>query len=223
MNYLAHAVSACDDGFDPYFVAGLAMPDWLCLTRPRLRCRSKHALPHVDAADPRLAALARGVARHHADDDWFHQTPAFGELSVELSRRIRRVTGDVDGMRPHFLGHVLVELLLDAAIIADEPRSVVDYYAGLAEIDSTRIATHIGAMIGADATQLAPIIDKFCELRFLEDYVDDQRLTFRLNQVMRRVRLSELPEGFAEMLPAARRLVARHRNDLLAAPLALVA
>lgn len=225
MNYLAHAWSPRDvDALgDPYFVAGLATPDWLGLTRPRLRCRSKHARPYLDAADPTTASVSRGVSRHHADDDWFHQTPAFGDLSVELSRRVRAATGDRDGMRPHFLGHILVELLLDAAIIADRPESVLRYYDVLAEVDSARVAAAIGEMTDADASQVAPIIDKFRELRFLEDYVDDRRLLFRLNQVMRRVGLPELPTAFVDMLPDARELVAQHEHGLLAAPLAPLA
>ena len=76
MNYLAHSLACLDD---PYEVAGAAVPDWLGLTRPRLRCRSRHALPFVDLEEPKVAALARGIVRHHADDDWFHQTLAFNE------------------------------------------------------------------------------------------------------------------------------------------------
>jgi hypothetical protein len=164
MNYLAHSLDCLAD---PYQVAGAAVPDWLCLSRPRLRCRSRHARPYSEASDADSAAVARGVLRHHADDDWFHQTPAFGDLSLELARRIRRVTGDADGMRPGFLGHILLELLLDAAIIADQPETLDRYYAALDEVDSSRVASAIGQMIDADAAQLASIIDRFRELRFL--------------------------------------------------------
>jgi hypothetical protein len=65
---------------------------------------------------------------------------------------------------------------------------------------------------------LAAIIDRFRLVQFLYDYVADERLAFRLNQVMRRVRLAELPGRFVEILPAARRLVATHRDALLTPP-----
>jgi hypothetical protein len=219
MNYLAHALECLDA---PYEVAGAAVPDWLGLTRPRLRCRSRHAQPWVEHADPDVAAIARGVVRHHADDDWFHQTPAFGELSIALAREVRRVTGDDDAMRPSFLGHILVELLLDAAILAGEPATLDRYYQALGGVDPTTIAAAIGAMTGADAAPLAGIVARFVELQFLYDYADDARLHYRLNQVMRRVGLPELPPRFVEMLPDARTLVAARRADLLA-PLALPA
>jgi hypothetical protein len=219
MNYLAHSLECLDD---PYQVAGAAVPDWLCLTRPRLRCRSRHARPWVEHDDPTTASIARGVVRHHADDDWFHQTAAFGDVSLELARRIRRVTGDDDGMRPSFLGHILLELLLDSTIHASEPAVLDRYYEALAEVDAAAVAAAVGAMAEVDAAQLAAIIDKFCELRFLYDYADDDRLLFRLNQVMRRVRLPELPARFTTILPGARILVAEHRDALLT-PLATLA
>ena len=215
MNYLAHGLACLDD---PYQLAGAAVPDWLGMTRPRLRCRSRHATPFVSAGDESMAAVARGVVRHHADDDWFHQTPAFGDVSLELARRVRRATADDDGMRPSFLGHILLELLLDATLLADDPACLDRYYAGLAEIDPRFVADVVGAMSGIDASPLAPLIERFCEVRFLYDYADDERLTFRLNQVMRRVGLNELPTRFSEMLPGARELVRIHRDGLLTPP-----
>ena len=219
MNYLAHSLACLHD---PYEVAGAAVPDWLCMTRPRLRCRSRHARPSVDHADPVTASIARGVVRHHADDDWFHQTAAFGDLSMELARQVRRVTSDADGMRPSFLGHILVELLLDATIHAEQPETLDRYYEALAAADATTVAATVGEMAGVDAAPLAPIIERFIELRFLYDYADDALLLFRLNQVMRRVGLPELPERFTTMLPEARQLVAANRDELLT-PLASLA
>jgi hypothetical protein len=215
MNYLAHALDCLDD---PYEVAGRAVPDWLCLTRPRLRCRSRHARPHVGSPCPVTRAVARGVVRHHADDDWFHHTPAFGELSLELARRVRQVTGEADGMRPGFLGHILLEMLLDAAIIADDPRQAERYYAALAAVEPRQVARTVSLVIAGDAVQLEHIITRFVELEFLYDYAHDALLLYRLNQVMRRVRLPELSPDFADILPGARVLVSDARTALLSGP-----
>ena len=212
MNYLAHAIDCLDD---PYQVAGAATPDWLCMTRPRLRCRSRQAAPFVDADEARLASYARGVMRHHADDDWFHETGAFGDLSMELARQVRWATGDRDGMRPGFLGHILVELLLDAALIAEDRRGVDRGEGRVVSVDAEFIAAAIGQMNGCDASGVAGLITRFVELRFLYDYMEDETLLFRLNQVMRRVKLPELPARMLEILPGARKLVAEQRAALL--------
>jgi hypothetical protein len=52
----------------------------------------------------------------------------------------------------------------------------------------------------------------------LSDYLDDAKLTFRLNQVMRRVKLSELPPSFVAILLGVRRDVTARRDELLAEP-----
>jgi hypothetical protein len=187
-----------------------------------VRCRSRHAQSWVEHADPTRSAIARGVVQHHADDDWFHQTAAFGDLSMTFAREIRRVTRDSDGMRPSFLGHILVELLLDAALHAEQPMLLDRYYHSLERVCSRTISDVVGTMIGANASSLAPIIDRFVELRFLYDYADDERLHFRLNQIMRRVNLAELPASFRAVLPDARVLVAAARENLLT-PLATLA
>ena len=215
MNYLAHALDCLDD---PYQVAGRAVPDWLCLSRPRLRCRSRHAQPHLGSPCPVTRAVAHGVMRHHADDDWFHHTPAFGDVSLELARRVRQATGDADGMRPGFVGHVMLEMLLDATIVADEPQLVDRYYAALAAVDPRQVARTVSLIIAGDAVQLEHIVTRFVELEFLYDYAHDELLLYRLNQVMRRVRLPELAPNFVDILPHARLLVAEARAALLRNP-----
>jgi hypothetical protein len=137
------------------------------------------------------------------------------ELSAELSRQIRHATADQDGARPSFLGHILVELLLDSTLIEQDRSRVDNYYAALAMVDNSRVAATVGQMIDADASPLGPIIERFVTMRFLYDYLEDQPLAFRLNQVMRRVGLPELPPTFVSILPEARRLVAERCQELL--------
>ena len=68
-----------------------------------------------------MAAVAGGILQHLRDDARFHATRAFAETSLELTVRVRDALGGETGLRPAFLGHLLVELLLDAALIADDP------------------------------------------------------------------------------------------------------
>ncbi len=218
MNYLAHAYATLQQP-EPngYYLAGLATPDWLNVTARRVKCRSRHAEPYLDHADPQLAALARGVRQHHADDGAFHELPAFNELSLEFARQIRDALGDNTGMRPWFVGHVLVELLLDWALIADSPEMLERYYAAMAKIDAAWVAAAIEKFCGQSPGELAWFIGRFVEVRFLADYADDTRLCYRMNQVLSRVGLPELPAEFAGILPGMRKLVvARHQELLLA-------
>lgn len=212
MNYLAHARHFVHD---PYFLAGTAAPDWLSVIDRRMRLRSKTVGLHVDDADPLRAAFARGVMQHHADDDWFHQQRAFVELSLQFTLQIRDLLAPDDGFRPSFVGHILVELLLDACLDEDDPQLLPSYYAALARLDPAVVQHLINSLATKQSALIADFLPRFRAERFLADYRDDARLLYRLNQVMRRAKLPPLPDSFVQLLPAARRAVRESMDQLL--------
>ena len=215
MNYLAHGWRFVDD---PYFLAGTAVPDWLCVADRGVRVRSKHAVQWTEHADPVLAALARGICQHHADDRWFHETRAFTELSLDFSARIRRAVAADESLRPWFLGHILVELLLDAVLVEQHIGRLNAYYQSMDQIDPSLIEKIVNRIAPQPTARLAEFICTFRNARFLWDYADDGKLLVRLNQVMRRVRLPALPASFGELLPTMRFAVRERADELLAAP-----
>jgi hypothetical protein len=213
MNYFAHARHHIDDA---YFVAGTAVPDWLSVVNRRVRARSKLAAPHAEDEDLRVASIAKGIMQHHHDDDWFHQTRAFAELNLYFTKEIRERLPNDDGFRPSFLGHILVELLLDATLIEDHPTVLDQYYAIMDSLDPYFVNRTVNRMATQQTGMLAFFIPRFSAERFLYDYVEDGKLLFRLNNVMRRVRLPALPEDLTAFFPEARRLVRQRAAELLA-------
>jgi len=177
--------------------------------------RARQAESWVDSADPHVAALARGIARHHADDAWFHGNAAFADLSWSFTARLRDLLAPDEGMRPSFLGHILVEILLDAVLIEADGDRLERYYAAVAAVDPAVVEAAVNRMAPRPAVRLAAMIPLFVRERFLSDYVDDGKLWYRLNQVMRRVRLPALPERVKDYLPEARREVTARRDELL--------
>jgi hypothetical protein len=213
MNYFAHGRSFVDD---PYFLAGTAVPDWLSVVDRGMRAKSKSAKPYLNHQDNRVAALAAGIVRHHHDDRWFHRTRSFVELSFQFTEVVRGVLPGDDGFRPSFLGHVLVELLLDAELIAEAPARLDAYYVALDQIDAPFVADTVNSMATRQSERLAGFIPLFCAERFLYDYGDDGKLLRRLNHVMRRLKLPLLPDQFLDILPGARQRVRGRRGELLA-------
>jgi len=212
MNYFAHGRRFIAD---PYFLAGTALPDWLNVVDRRLRVRSKQAAPFLDDSDETVARLAAGVMQHHADDAWFHVTPAFAEMSLDFARRVREALPADDGFRPHFLGHILVEILLDAELITQDPGGLEAYYAAMHSLDGERVAAAVSTIAPRPAENLATFVGLFSRERFLFDYLDNGKLLFRLNQVMRWVGLPVLPSSFADLLADLRPHVRQRQVDLL--------
>ena len=123
-----------------------------------------------------------------------------------------------EGFRPHFLGHILVEILLDAALIADEPERIAAYYSALEAVDPMSVEAAVNRISPRPTRRLGRLIPLFSRERFLFDYADNGKLLFRLNQVMRRVGLPLLPAELSAWLGEARTLVATRKDELLAAP-----
>ena len=212
MNYLAHGYRHIGR---PYFLAGTAVPDWLSVLDRRVRARRRRAVQLVDDADPAMAAVASGIVQHHDDDDAFHRSAAFVELQLDFTIRIRDALPPDDSLRPGFLGHILVELLLDASLDRRRPGRLDAYYAALDRVDPAIVETAVGHVTARPPTQLSQWIRFFIKERFLADYTDDERLWTRLNQVMRRVRLPPIPFTLIELFPAARQAVDARLDDLL--------
>jgi hypothetical protein len=213
MNYFAHALPFLDEA--PYFVAGTAVPDWLSVVDRQSRVRRKVVAAWVADSDPTTAAIAKGMLQHLADDARFHEGRAFAESSWMLTALARDALDKERGLRPSFLGHLLVEVMLDASLIAESPDGLTKYYDLLESVDGQVIQETVNRMTARPAERLAWMVVGFCRERILWDYADDGRLMVRLNQVMRRVGLDLLPERFREILPQARRIVTSRRQDLL--------
>ena len=212
MNYFAHAWPFLED---PYVMAGTCVPDWLAVLDRRVRVRTHRAEPLTGDADRQIASVARGIVQHLRDDARFHETRAFAELSLQLTVAARDRLGADAGFRPSFLGHILVEVLLDAALIAEDPQRLETYYQRIASVDGRRVEEAVSRIATRPADRLAWMITRFCEERILWDYLEDGKLLGRLNQVMRRVTLAPLPDHFQEMFPEARQKVGERRAELL--------
>ncbi len=214
MNYFAHAVRFLDTS-DPYFIAGTGVPDWLTVADRQVRVRRRHLAPKLADADRQTAALAQGILQHLHDDARFHENRAFVEMSLAIAASSRDILVEPQGLRPAFLGHLLVEVLLDASLIAENPARLNDYYRVLDLVDPGRVQDEVNRLAQRSTDRLAWMVRAFCQERILWDYLDDAKLLRRLNQVMRRVRLPELPEDFVALLPEARHLVDRRKADLM--------
>ena len=123
------------------------------------------------------------------------------ELNLDLTREIRAWLPGDEGFRPSFLGHILVEILLDAELIAERPERLDTYYQRMESLDPGVVCRAVGRMATRPAPQLEVFLPLFSAERFLYDYAEDDKLLGRLNRVLKRVGLPPLPESFRDFLP----------------------
>lgn len=196
-------------------MAGTALPDWLSVVDRKLRLRPKMLEPFLEGDDLLAAELAAGALQHLADDDWFHRTRGFAEVTAAVGLVFRRGLAGSDGFRCGFLGHIVTEMLLDAVLITRYPAEFKQYDAELQRLEPAQIAAAVEKYAGRPADSLAMFISLFQQEKILLDYAADARLLWRLNQVLKRVKLTPLPAEAADWIAEARWLVDARRHDLL--------
>lgn len=216
MNCFAHAWQFIDR--DPYFVTGTVLPDWLSMIARKTRVRSKSAAQFTNGSTTAVSDLANGIIRHHHDDDWFHTNRAFVEMNLRFSIELRDLLGADAGFRPHLVGHVVIEMLLDAFLATHEIQRLDRFYDLVGQVDSQRVQSAINSFASVSTDRIVDFIPRFIDEAYLYDYFDDSRVRYRMNRVLKRVGLVELPPEFEHWLVDARKSVYANALEMLNEP-----
>ncbi len=163
MNFLGHAAAARWTSDDPRFVLGAMLPDFAHMGGVR-------RIAPIDEV-----AIA-GVAFHHRTDEAFHGAPSFVRLTHEGTDALQAAGV---GRGPALaLGHLAIELLLDA-VLAEDDALVAAYQRALAvelelaEPEHHRIITGVRARLAeagaprwyAELDELAPRLERILARR----------------------------------------------------------
>jgi hypothetical protein len=219
MNFLAHGLFHLDS---PWTLTGTALPDWLRLLHRKARVRLDEVRAVAESEDGPRGRLARGLLAHHEDDRRFHQSQAFHGATRYLTDRIRQENASRLKIRPSFVSHILLEMLLDAALMAEDPSRVDRYYASLAEVPPREVWEHVQAWVpagiahGHQVSMLPRVMERFLGAAFLHDYHHDEDLLFRLDQVMGRLGLDSPAPVLRPLLSHFREEVANRAEALIA-------
>lgn len=212
MNCFSHAISFFDD---PYFAAGACVPDWLTACDRRCRARKKRAANWIDDDDPVMRSVARGVVQHHEDDYWFHGSATFNRLNMVMAVEYREKFGNKQTMRASLIGHIVIEMLLDAWLESKFPGAMEEMYSWLGKLDAKRIQTSINQFATKPTNKLASEIGRFLEVRYLFDYLNDEGVVFRMNKVLGRLKLELMPNESIAWIGEKRQMIYTNAPALL--------
>lgn len=212
MNYFAHGFRFVDR---PVFLTGTAVPDWLSVVNRRLRFRPSHLSGPENGRDGPIQELAQGIAQHLEDDARFHNHLAFSQSLIAVLHAIRPHLNSDGRHPPVFLSHLLVELLFDASLVERAPKQAERYYEALEKVPPELTEEAVSALLGQPVAGLAEFIRLFCRERILFDYNRPDSMLWRINQVMRRLRLPALPPDFAAAIVDAQTALRPYVNALL--------
>ena len=132
-------------------------------------------------------------------------------LSVESRERL----GDHLGHRPGLLGHIIIELLLDAYLHETRSGKLPEFYQLVESADAGFVQSAVNRMGRRTTENLVRYFEIFLRERYVFDYSDDRRLIYRINRVFERVRLKPIGEELKDWLPKVRQRVYDQANALL--------
>jgi len=212
MNCFTHALPYLED---PWKAAGCCIPDWLSAVDRKCRAREKKATPFIDHVDPIVAAISQGIVNHHKDDHWFHTNETFQQMNIKFAVELREILDNERGMRTGFLGHVLIELFLDAWLHDKFPGKMEYYYEQLETIDPMKIQEVVNLFSTKETDKLAPEIERVRKDRYLFDYTDDAKTIYRINRVLAKIGLEEIDDRIMPWMKDARVRVYEQVPNLL--------
>lgn len=177
MNFLSHYYHElpCDD---PYFTAGLMLPDILSNYSHRAGKAIKlHPWRLAEPDSEKMKRLTEGVKQHYAVDAAFHPSDFF----VQNTHFIRGLMADYPftcfPRRGYAIEHILLEIILDRRLLNADNRVCDNMYAVLDRVEEHIVADlmelngHNGHSAGA-----AQHFSRFRRQKFVYDYTFDERL-----------------------------------------------
>lgn len=188
MNFLSHYYHEhpCDD---PYFAAGLMLPDILSNYSHRAGAVVKlHPWRMAEPQTAELSALTAGVKQHYAVDGAFHPSDFFEENTHFIRGLMADFPFSCFGRREYAVAHILLEIILDRAILRHSEEVCHLLYDLLHRVEES----HVEALLAQNghngqARGAAIHFDRFRIQRFIYDYTDDHRLVELLGHINRRL------------------------------------
>ena len=114
------------------------------------------------------------------------------------------------------MAHVLVEVLLDAALLEEDPTRLDRYFGALGRLDPAEVERLAGRLTPAPPIGLGDLFAGFVRARFVADYLTDAGVAKRLDQTFARTRQAAIGPVLTPLLPALREVVRGRAADLVA-------
>jgi hypothetical protein len=181
MNFLSHYYFD-RDVTNSYHILGIVLPDLL-------KNADKTIVLHPEKlrhADDNVNSITKGWNKHLEVDKYFHSSNFFLTHSHNLKNQLAPViTGSP--VKPFFLGHIALELILDNLLITTHKLTVHGFYDHLAGCDTETIQEFLTFADLKDTTKFFRFFDGFKKDGYLHSYAETQQIAYALKRICMRV------------------------------------
>ena len=181
MNFLSHFYF--DRRTDNcYHVLGTILPD-LLKNADKTIVLHPEKLNHRDSA---IASVIAGWNKHLEVDRYFHSSEFFIEHSHKLKRLLLPAM-EGSPVKPFFLGHIALELILDNLLLTTGQITVDSFYEHLEECKPVVINEFLTFAGLKDTIVFSRFFEEFKRSRYLYTYSETKQIAYALKRICMRV------------------------------------
>eukprot|EP01133_Synstelium_polycarpum_P016468 gene16468-19583_t len=184
MNFLSHYYFERENP-DSHMVIGVVLPDFIKNAHKdwNLNPQKQEAL---FLTDPVHWSILTGWKRHLEVDRLFHNSDFFIGQTASLKQLILPVlhSGPV---KPFFLAHIALELLLDHLLSLDTSISIQKFYEQLGQANDAQLQSFLQLAGIRDLELFLRFLNNFISSRYLLSYQKIENITYALNRICMRL------------------------------------
>lgn len=181
MNFLSHYYFDRETT-NCYHVLGTVLPDLL-------KNADKHIVLHPEKlqhSNPQVNSIIAGWNKHLAVDRYFHSSGFFLTHSHELKKQLRPA---IEGspVKPFFLGHIALELIIDNLLLTTGKVIVDEFYDHLSGCQAQVIEEFLTFSGLADTAVFFKFYEGFKKSKYLHTYAETHQISYALKRICMRV------------------------------------
>jgi hypothetical protein len=181
MNFLSHFYFDRNDT-DCYHILGTVLPD-LLKNADKTIVLHPEKMSHPDAS---VNSILKGWNKHLEVDRYFHSSAFFTHHSHQLKKQLLpAVIGSP--VKPFFLGHIALELILDNLLITTHKITVHSFYEHLQGCQEEVIGEFLSTAGMKDVSVFFRFFTHFKNEKYLHTYIETLKIAHALKRVCMRV------------------------------------
>ena len=184
MNFLSHFYFD-RHSTNPELVLGCVMPD-LVKTANKSWNIHPEKKPHLFQESEKMQSLLEGWKRHLEVDRYFHNCDFFFDHTNAIREMVAPILRNSQ-IRPSFLAHISLELMLDSLLLNLEEIDAFEFYDQLAKVERTTVKEFLELNLISDTRRFFGFFDRFLEENYLHSYSETENLIYSLNKVCLRL------------------------------------
>lgn len=183
MNFLSHYYFDRSNP-DPYQVMGGVLPDLVRNAKKDWTFRPEKR--PLNNPVPELVAILSGWRQHLHIDRIFHCSGFFNHHTALIRTAIAPVL-DRSPVRPSFLAHISLELMLDSLLQTEGIVDADHFYSQLSKCSHAVLEQFLILNNADNPAAFFPFLDEFIHSRYIHTYRDPLQVVYALNRICMRV------------------------------------